>query len=224
MKTISVSDEMYDFLVQTGREILTQDHRCTAKPIVFLVYTKHEEMRPEGYAEKEKIIDEEGNEQSIEDIIECILDDLKEVKEKNILFVDDGESESMLKEVKHLGDLLEIIDIDDYIKFFRDHWTYVHFDEEHRYGGEGAFFLTQKACETHIAGNKHNYREPIAYVEHAFRNPEIKQLCNFLTDLAKASLEKPEAEPVSTIRAFSSFLNPDELKDIPTQEPDIGRA
>lgn len=218
MKTITVTDEMYEFLVNTGREILTQDNRFTAKPIVFIVQTKHEEVRPEEYTDKHKIIDEEGNEIDLADIVECILDDLSDAILQNVFLVEVEEINDRLDSATDLSALSEVIDIDGYIKSCRDHWRHVYFDEEYRYGGEGAFFLTGKACKSHIFRNKHNYREPISYVEHAYRNPEIEQLCKFLTDLAHSIPEQTMPESETGIHSLSSFLNPSEVEDPIAQE------
>ena len=185
MKTINIPDEIYEFLVETGKNILLQDNRCTREPIVFVIESKCEEMRPEGYAEKQKIVDEEGNEESTEDIVECIINDLGEVKERLILLVDDDEAEGLLREAKTLGDLSEIIDIDDYIRLFRDHWTLVHYEEMFRpKTSEGGFFLTEKAANAHLKINGHHYREPRTYVEYANRNPEIEGVVKFLKTMA----------------------------------------
>lgn len=186
MKTITVSDEMYDFLLKTGKNILEQDNRCTREPIVFVIESKCEEMRPEGYAEKQKIVDEEGNEESLDDIVECIMGDLEEVKERMILLVDDDEAEALLQKAKTLEELFEIIDIDYYIRFFRNNWTLVHYDEMFRpKTSEGGFFLTEKAADDHLKINRHHYREPRTYVEYANRNPEIDGIVKFLKEVAR---------------------------------------
>lgn len=186
MKTITISDDVYDFLVETGKNILEQDNRCTREPILFVIESKCEEMRPEGYAEKQKIVDEEGNEESVEDIIQYILNDLEEVKNKELFFVNQLDAERLLREAKTLEDLFEIIDIDDYIRFFGDHWTLVHYDEMFRpKTSEGGFFLTEKAADAHLKINGHHYREPRTYVEYANRNPEIAGIVDFLKTIAK---------------------------------------
>ena len=214
MKTITIDDKTYEFLVNTGREILTQNNRCTAKPIVFVVQTKHEEVRPEECSDKHKIIDDEGCEVEIAELIEDILSNMTEAILKDVFLVEFEEIEDGLRAATSLDDIMEVVDVDDYIKRFRDYWRHVYFDEDHRYGGEGAFFFTEKACHAHIDRNKHNYDQPRSYVEHAYRNPEIEQLCKFLTDLAMAAQEKPDVNSGINVRAFTSFLDPDELKDM----------
>lgn len=206
MKTINVTDEMYQFLVETGKNILTQDNRCTRTPIVFVIESKCEEMRPEGYAEKQKIVDEEGNEESIEDIVEAIIGDLEEVKERMSLLVDDDEVESLLQKAKTLEDLFEIIDIDDYIRLFADTWTLIHYDEMFRpKTSEGGFFLTEKAADAHLKINGHHYREPRTYVEYAHRNPEVEGIVNFLKKVAQDSVHDQPTD--HSIRKFDSFID-----------------
>jgi hypothetical protein len=185
MKTINIPDGVYEFLVETGKNILAQDNRCTREPIVFVIESKCEEMRPEGYAEKQKIVDEEGNELSVQDIAECVINDLAEATKKMILYTEPEITEQALKEAADLSDIFNIIDIDDYIRLFRDHWTLVHYDEMFRpKTSEGGFFLTEKAAEAHLKINGHHYREPRTYVEYANRNPEIENLVKFLKAVA----------------------------------------
>ena len=40
MKTIQVTDEMHDFLINISKELNTQSHRATAMPYFFQVQTK----------------------------------------------------------------------------------------------------------------------------------------------------------------------------------------
>lgn len=53
---------------------------------------------------------------------------------------------------------------------------------EHKYKGT---FFTEDACENHIKSNKHHYRNPESYVDHAWRNPEMELVQNFLKQLSK---------------------------------------
>ena len=40
MKTIEVTEEMYDFLINLSNELTTQDHRGTAMPYIFQIQTE----------------------------------------------------------------------------------------------------------------------------------------------------------------------------------------
>lgn len=186
MKTITISDDVYDFLVETGKNILEQDNRCTREPILFVIESKYEEMRPDGYAEKCKIVDEEGGELSVEEITGAIIGNLSDVIGKKINYTEPEITEQALREAADLDDIFNIVDMDDYIRLFRDHWRLVHYDEMFRpKTSEGGFFLTEKAADVHLKINGHHYREPRTYVEYANRNPEIAGIVDFLKTIAK---------------------------------------
>jgi len=44
-------------------------------------------------------------------------------------------------------------------------------------------FFTEKACRQHIEENKHHYRNPMDYLNFAFRNPEIETLLGILSKI-----------------------------------------
>ncbi len=44
-------------------------------------------------------------------------------------------------------------------------------------------FLSEKSCKRHIQLNNYHYSEPIDYLTHAFRNPDMELLFEFLCSL-----------------------------------------
>jgi hypothetical protein len=52
-------------------------------------------------------------------------------------------------------------------------------DEDHISQFSGAF-LTKRACQQHIEGNKYHYREPHTYANTAYRNYELERLLKIL--------------------------------------------
>ena len=44
-------------------------------------------------------------------------------------------------------------------------------------------FFTEKACRQHIEENKHHYRNPMDYLNFAFRNPEMETLLGILSKI-----------------------------------------
>lgn len=188
MKTINVSDEMYAFLVGTGKDIISQDNRGTRTPIVYVVMSKYEEMRPDGYAEKQKIIEEEeGMEIEVKEIVARINKHYYDEDFGDMLYVVKG-VKKLLSKAKTLEDLQKIIDIEEFIKKYCKHWRMVHYDEMFRpKTSEGGFFLTEKACDAHLKINGHHYREPHSYVEYANRNAQIETLVTFLMDVARGA-------------------------------------
>ena len=60
MKTIQVTDEMYNSLMDISKELNTQNHRCTSMPYVIQVRTKEEVAAYEHCGEKFWFDDEGG--------------------------------------------------------------------------------------------------------------------------------------------------------------------
>lgn len=50
-KTITVTDEMYDFLMQLSKEINTQDNRSTKMPYFFQIEDEEEILQPDGFGD-----------------------------------------------------------------------------------------------------------------------------------------------------------------------------
>jgi len=48
---------------------------------------------------------------------------------------------------------------------------------------ESNVFFTEEGYNEHLRQNKHNLREPHSYVKHAWRNPEIKELFEALSEI-----------------------------------------
>ena len=166
MKTIQVTDEMYEFLMNLSKELNTQDHRGTAMPYFFQVQTKHRIAVPEGCGTEAWYYDRSSIETESE-IVDAIYDYKNgKISKKKILAMDDSDKEDILEAAG-----------------FRK-WNY---DYEHRL--ENAF-LTEKACEEHIRINKHNLRQPQSYLSHAFRNPELEQVLSFICQLTGGQLHK----------------------------------
>jgi hypothetical protein len=52
-------------------------------------------------------------------------------------------------------------------------WEYVYHNH----------FLTEKGCKEHIQRNHYHYNEPVDYLNHAWRNPEMDLISEFLCGL-----------------------------------------
>jgi hypothetical protein len=170
MKTINVSDEMYDFLIELSRELNTQNHRATQMPYFFQIQTKEEVPAAVGcgiqawYCDGSKI---ETDEEIMETIFEYKgwdLESKEDIDKYNQCFL--YEIEVMLENIG-----------------FRK----VYYELSEKY--ENAF-LTEKACREHIVANKHHYCEPIDYLSYAFRNPELEKVMQFLCELTNGKLHK----------------------------------
>lgn len=160
MKTIEIKDEIYDFLMELSKELNTQDNRATAKPYFFQIQTNEEVAVPEGCGEKAWYYD--GSKIQTQDEIDQVIFDYYD-------------PQYTMDEIKKM---------DEWDKFdmLRDHgWREVYFDFKKEYQNA---FLTAKACKEHIRLNHYHYREPIDYLQHAFRNYELEMVLNFICGLS----------------------------------------
>lgn len=166
MKTIEVSDEMHDFLINISKELNTQDHRCTAMPYFFQVQTKKQIAVAEGNGTMAWHYD--GGLIETDEEIREVVEDYKGWDEATTQFnqLQDYEIEQILENV-------------GYSKVYYDYEEVLQ-----------NCFLTSKACDEHIASNKHNLSSPINYLSHAFRNPEMETIMKFLSELTGGKLHK----------------------------------
>lgn len=78
---------------------------------------------------------------------------------------------------------INISDLDDFEdKLLEEGFQKLWVEDVFQYEG---VFLTAKACKEHITRNKHHYREPVDYLNHAWRNPEMDLISNLLIHLSK---------------------------------------
>jgi hypothetical protein len=166
MKTIEITDEMYDFLIELSKELNTQDHRATAMPYFFQIQTQEEVAVPEGcgtqcyHSDGSKI-------ETDKEIIDAIYDwHDGNISKKKIKEMDDWEKEELLEKAG---------------------WDKAYYDFEDHY--ENAF-LTAKACKEHIRLNSYHYHKPVDYLSHAFRNPELEMVLKFICELTNGKLHK----------------------------------
>lgn len=162
-KNIEVTDEMYEFLMNLSNELNTQDHRCTATPYFFQIQEKKKIPTAEGCGETVWVCDGEIHLITDEDIKEAVF----EYKEWDLESEEDKKKFDKLYECE-IEEVLEI----NYQKF--DVTT------ENVYTNA---FLTEKACKQHIETNRHHYTKPQDFLTHAFRNPELEKVFEFLCGL-----------------------------------------
>lgn len=168
MKTIQLTDQEYDFLMQLSNELNTQDNRATASPYFYQVReTKH---IPTG--------ENMGNPV-------CVLDDTvlrteEEIKQAVFEYQEWNLScEAHQRKYKYLSqwDIEAIMEHN-----YRQCWettTEVYSNA----------FLTEKAVKEHIRLNRHNLSAPQDYLQHAYRNPELEQLLEILKRIGKENYE-----------------------------------
>jgi len=166
MKTIQVSDEIYDSLMELSKELNTQSHRGTAMPYFFQVQTNKKIAVPEGNG------------------IEALHMD-------GSLIESDKEIEEAVNEYKGWDDATtEFNHLQDYeIEIILEKAGYKKVNYDYEKVLENVFF-TSKACDEYIKKNSHNLSNPVNYLSHAFRNPEMEMMMKFLCELDGGKIHK----------------------------------
>ena len=159
MKTIKVTEEMHEFLINLSKELNKQDHRCTAMPYFFQIQTQERIEVPLGNGTQAWHLD--GLLIETDEEIEEAVNEYKEWDEYTTKF-------------NHLQDyeVEAILELSGYSK--------VNYDYQNNLENS---FLTSKACDEHIRLNSHNLSSPTNYLSHARRNPEMETMVKFLCEL-----------------------------------------
>lgn len=156
MKTIEVSDEMYEFLMNLSNELTTQDHRATAMPYIFQIQTQEEVPAVEGNGNQAWVYD--GSKLETEKEITEAIAEWKDLLIEDVT-KDESDREDILQEAGYRKINYEMKDV-----------------------YQNAF-LTSKACDEHIKANGYHYNTPVNYLSHSFRNPELETLLKFICGL-----------------------------------------
>jgi hypothetical protein len=168
MKTIEVSDEMYDKLIELATEMTTQDPRGTRMPHMFQI------------RDWKKVYDAElnGDTHILLDRGNCIE---IETVEELIDYINDSEVEFNEKEIREMWEDDSNSDLSDWIE---DHAPDL---EHHSYSLAPEYsncFLTAKAAQAHLDANYYHYHKNAdVYLKHAWRNPEADVISTFLCGL-----------------------------------------
>jgi len=160
MKTIQVTDEMYEKLCEISKEMKSQDNAFEASPYMIHVAEMKDIPAWEGCGSKEYIYssDHETEISTEEDAIEFI---------NNYLSEDDQDWKEYF---------------DSAIEYLLSKHDFEWYEsKEERFKGQQ--FFTIKAAEDHIKRNGHNLLKPHTYHSHSFRNPEMKVVHEFLKSL-----------------------------------------
>jgi len=163
MKTIELTDETYNFLIELSKELNSQDHRSTAMPYFFQIQTQEEIQVPEGYGTEAWFYDGSKIETDTE-IKETIFE------YKGWDFDDDNDNKNY--DILRDWEREEILEAAGYRKG--------NYDYTEKYQNA---FLTAKACKEHILKNSYHYNTPVDFLSHAFRNPELEKVLKFICEL-----------------------------------------
>lgn len=172
MKTIEVSDEMYDKLMELANEMTTQDPRATRMPHMFQIRSRKKVY--DWGLNGDVNIWIGGSESEIEtfdDLIDYMKMYSYDIPE-NLKELWDGETiEYKDNDYYDIDDFIEEICLD--LRKCSYSWEYIY--DNH--------FLTAKACQEHIDKNDYHYNQPVTYLNHAWRNPEMELVSEFLCGL-----------------------------------------
>lgn len=165
MKTIQVTDELYNKLMEMSKKMNTQSHRATAMPYFFQVmetkriYGIDSDYDNDGFV---WVKDGDEIEPNREDMIESLLNDGFVIPET----LTDDELDEFMEDAGYVS---------------------VYYRNQEIYSNA---FLTEDACKNHIKGNMHHYEQPSDFLSYAFRNPELELVQQFLCELSGGKLHK----------------------------------
>jgi hypothetical protein len=164
MKTIEVSEEMYDKLIGLATEMTTQDPRGTKMPHMFQIRDWKKQYDWGLNGNTHIWVGDYGEE------IET-LDEFKEYLENNGIDIPEN-IEDIWNEHWDMEDFLE----EKNIVLKQCSYSLVPEYTNH--------FLTAKAAEEHLRLNDYHYhKDADVYLNHAWRNPEMEMVSEFLCGL-----------------------------------------
>lgn len=166
MKVSNLTEEDIKFLKELKHELNTQDNRITANPRFYQIQSE----KFVGNVYKEGEYFEVLHDGESIGIFEYSRDGVEELKQHLREYYD--EDEEKLKEIEEI----ETYNLDN----SELNLECIVGDYEHVYVNA---FLTEKACKRHIEGNKHHYRNPVDYLQFAFRNPELERVLDILSKI-----------------------------------------
>jgi CRISPR/Cas system-associated exonuclease Cas4 (RecB family) len=192
MKTIEISDELFEKLKYLSNEIKTQDNRGTASPYFFQISTEKfiptddsidfDKVTWYNYGQEKEL--ESDYESQIQYLKEEITDlDTNTIQECDG-FSDDNDfgnldNDCTEEDVELL--LRKYIDEDNIetvlenIGFHKFYLQKIQILEN--------VFLTEKSIRTHIENNVYHYANPKTYVSYAYRNPDMETIFEFLNEI-----------------------------------------
>ena len=175
MKTIEVSDEMYDKLIELAKEMTTQNPRGTRMPHLFQIRNWKRVLDWSLNGDVKFWVDLTSDPYEVES-----FDDLVGYLEYKGRFeqMEDYQQQSDLAEIERLWEEGEI---DDWLEENYPDLTICSYSMEAVYENS---FLTAKAAEEHLKRNYYHYHKNAdIYLNHAWRNPEAELVSEFLCGL-----------------------------------------
>jgi hypothetical protein len=168
MKTIEVSDEMYESLIQLATEMVEQDKRGTRMPHLFQIRDWERIYDDNLNGDVRVFIHSDGDYEVIE-----TLEDLK-------IYIESEDVEEP-ENLEEMWDDEYWWDLDDWVDENLPKLRKSSYSLAPRYINS---FLTAKAAEEHLESNNYHYHQNAdVYLNHAWRNPEAELVSKFLVGL-----------------------------------------
>jgi len=161
MKTIEITDEMYNALMEISKELNTQNHRCTAMPYMIQLSQKKEVAAYEGCGETYWFGNEGERLDTEDDENEVIKEHLQDKYGTDESFeeLEDYEKESILEDLEYRK--LEVTQEDELSNFF----------------------FTEKGLRDYYGKDVNTYMTGVT-------NPELKTVMTFLCELSGGKLHR----------------------------------
>lgn len=173
MKTIEVTDEMYNFLSNLSKEIKMQDNRGTAKPYFFQVMEEEEVVVPDGCGEVVWVQDGQICLRTEEDVKKAVWD---YYGWPSMHITEDNSEEDLARDCEEEYKSMSPWEIEEVLEV---NYKKVCVDKKEKFSN---CFFTEKACNKHIEINGHNLNNPHSYLHYAYRNKEMEMLFKFLEE------------------------------------------
>ncbi|PZM83064.1 hypothetical protein DLH72_03990 [Candidatus Gracilibacteria bacterium] len=174
MKTIQISDELYEKLEKISKEMNNQNHRGTRMPYNFQIIQEKIKITAEGYQDGYHYWSSE-----LEDGFYVWDNEEEGFLEKALAFIDEyfSDEESKLKR-------------DDYFEVFsfltKRNIQEIPVKKSRDYIGN---FLTHESAKRHFEANKHHYSGEFQdYLVHLWRDPDMEAVQQFLCELTGGKL------------------------------------
>jgi len=168
MKTIEVTDEMYDSLIGLAKEMISQNPRGIKMPHLFQIRDWKRMWDDNLNGDVYAFIINDGD----FNVIETLEEFRDYLKSEGIEEPDD---------LLEMWDDLTTYDLNDWINATLPNLKRTSYSWEPVYKNA---FLTEKAAREHLAANDYHYhKDADVYLNHAWRNPEAELVSKFLMKL-----------------------------------------
>ncbi len=179
MRSIQIPEDIYNKLMEISREIRTQDNRCTAPPHFFQI-RERKKIYDWGLNGDHQIFVEDDLEiETVQDLIDYHLDLNPGLSEQ--------EEREVSEKIMELWEGVFLSDLEDWVEENHPELKRLSYSWEYVYHNS---FFTAKACREHIERNNHHYNQGTDYLNHAWRNPEMELVYNFLLSLTNDEEQK----------------------------------